>query len=520
MISELFFGRQSRASIEDTEFNLNDPEAVNGLFDGGVTSDSGQKVTPTKTLTIAAVWQGVQMISGDLAKLPLDLYERQPNGDRKPADSDPLYLIVRRRANPEQSAFDFWRKFFFHALLWNNAYAFIDRSGDGRVLGLYHLLPDRTCAERSLGRKVYVTETRGRLVEIPASKVIHITNGISLDGLEGVQHFQSAREAYGLSLAAQKFASRFFKHGVRTSGILEVPIGFTAAAANKLEEGFRKHHEGEENWFRTVILRDGSKFHQTSISPEASQMVDVRDQQVREVARFLNLSPSKLGLADAASYNSKAEDNRNYLDTTLSPWLAALSSELWMKLLTPEQQTADSHFFEHNANSLLAMNAVQRYQVYAIGLRNKILRPNEVRSMENLPQFDGGDEFIGGDTSKPIAAGSSDGGADKTTVENTEAAGDVNATDPASRNLHSLRRVVFGLGDHARKKSENSRAFVEWIDGGLKSHRATAAALLGSDEVVVRFLEGLAEVAQRATASELVAAVDEVCTAFEMGVSK
>jgi HK97 family phage portal protein len=521
MIFDLFFGgRQSRVNINDIAFDLNDPASVNEILGGESTSDSGAKVSAAKSLTLAAVWQGVQMISGDLAKLPLDLYKRQPNGDRAADAENSAYQVVRRRANPEQSAFDFWRKYFFHALLWNNAYAFVDKSGDGSILGLYHLLPDRTCAERWDGKKVYVTETGGTLVEIPAGRVIHISNGISLDTLEGYSHFVAAREAYGLSLSAQKFAARFFKHGVRAGGILEVPVGFTPTAANKLEEGFRKHHEGEDNWFKTVILRDGSKFHQTSIPPEAAQMVDVRDQQVREVARYLNLSPSKLGLSDSVSYNSKAEDNRNYLDTTLSPWLSALCAELWMKLLTTDQQNSDSHFFEHNSNALLMMSADKRYQVYAIGLRNRFLRPNEVRSMENLPRYDGGDEFIGDQPAPPVA-GSSDGGADKTTTAATDSignVGDVGGSAGGTRSAHSLRRVVFGLGDHARKKSTNPRAFVEWIDGGIPSHRSAAADLLGDDTIVERFLVSLREVAQRATAAELVSAVEKVCTEFETGV--
>ena len=144
--------------------------------------------------------------------------------------------------------------------------------------------------------------------------------------------------------------------------------------------------------------------------------------------------------------------------------------------------------------------------------------------MENFPRYEGGDEFIDQGAGKPPAAGSSDGGADKITVQNTESAGDVPAPETESNRgadsgaVHLIRRVVFGMGDHARSKAGNPRAFVEWIDGGLVSHRTRARDLLGDDEIVSRFLEELKQVAQRATAGELVAAVDEVCAAFEMGV--
>lgn len=416
MFAELFSPLR-RSSPERQSFNLNDPAAWDAIF-GGVASDSGVKVTERKALGLGAVWQCVDMISADVAKLPLNRYVRtgESDEDREVDGGHATQAIVRRRANTENSAFRFWRRLMVHALLWNNGYAFIDRDRAGRPLQLINLLPDRTCPERIGGRMFYVTETTRQdgspwLRPIPAEDVIHI-QGLSIESEKGCDLVEAAKNSFGLALGLQKFKSRFFKNGVRTGGILELPAAMKPTTRDKVEEGFRKSYEGEDNWFKTVILRDGAKFHQTTVTPADSETSEATDAEVREVGRYFRVAPSKLGLSDSVSYNSKAEDNQAYLDTTLSPWLVEICSECDLKLLDPGELESGAAYFEHNTKSLLKMNLLQRSQVYAIWIRNKIATPNECRRFENMPPIEGGDNFPQANA-PAIVAGSSDGGADK-----------------------------------------------------------------------------------------------------------
>lgn len=402
-----------RSSLENPRMSLKDPSTWDAVC-AAYESDTGIKITPQKMLGIAAVWQAVTMISGDVAKLPLGIYKRIDDDRRELDRAHPAQNLIRRRANAEQSAFRMWRTALVHQLIWNNAYIFIDRDLQGRPRELINLLPDRTGPERHNGELIYVTETTKRdgspwLRPIDAADVIHL-QGISIDGIEGLELVQAARHCWGLTLALQKFASKYFRNGVRSGGTLELPREMKPTTMDKVEEGFRKAYTGEDNWFKTVILRDGAKFHQTTQPPNEAQMNESREQQVREVARYYNLAPSRLGLSDSVSYNSKAEDNQAYLDTTLSPYLADISGECDLKLLTEQQ--VESHYCEHNTAALLKMNTQQRYQIYAIAVRNRLLTPNECRAKENLPPLEGGDEFPTAAPKEP-APGSSDGGNDK-----------------------------------------------------------------------------------------------------------
>lgn len=513
---------EHRASLNNPTVSLSDPDAWDEMFNVGRSSQAGVTVTVDKALSIAAVWQVVSMVSGDVAKLPLNVYERKEDDSRSVAQLHPAQSIINGEANPEKTSFDFWRDLMVHALIWNNAYAFIDRNNRGEVRGLYNLLPDRTGPVRAGGVLFYETEVTlpdggTRIMRLASSDVLHV-RGLSLDGLAGHPMIDAARDSWGLSLAAQGFASKFFKHGVRAGGVLEVPLGTTKPATDKLVEGFQKYHEGQDNWFKTVILRDGAKFHQTTIPPNEGQMAETREQQVREVCRWFSVPPSRLGMADATSYNSKSEDNKTYLDSCLSGWLMSISTQCDAKLLSMGQKSARSHFFEHNTNALLAMSAKDRYVIYAIAIQRGILSPNEVRRRENMPpRADGkGDEYA----DILAASGGMKGidGGNQNTGEAIAGNGEGDRGPQGEGDLSTngaAARMAYSISARARHKAKNARAFLEWVDGNLMGFRADAIAGVGSDEMVSRAVDVLKRVAETNPEADLQSAVDAAMTLFE-----
>lgn len=511
--------REARASLENPSVSLNDPDAWNDLFGEGMRTDAGVLVSHRGALKFSPVWQAVSMISGDVAKLPLEVFRRLDDEKGREVDkAHPAYRLVRRKPNREMHAFKFWRRLMVHGLLWGNGYAYIDRNGRGDPIELFNLLPDRTAPERINGELFYVTETKKPdgspwLRPLPSGDVLHV-EGISIDGMEGCDLVEFAKNAIAVGLAAEGFAAKFFKHGVRTAGILELPAGLPKPAGDKIVEGFQKYQEGPDNWFKTVILRDGAKFHNVSVSPQEGEMTISREYAARDVARFFNLCPSRLGIKDSTSYNSKEEDNQNYLDSTLSPWLCSITGEGHTKLLSGAQQAADSHYFEHNTRALLTMNPLKRAQTAAIAIRNGWASPDEIRAAENMnPRKDGkGGQYVDIVAANGAGKGSVDNGQNQTTGDNP--GGDAATGDEAKR--HLTRRVVFNLGARARHKARNAAAFVEWIDGGLQSHRTEAREMLGDDSRVVDILGELRALIERVGSEGLYDAVDAAVSKHEL----
>ena len=389
-------------SLENPSVSLSSPEAYD-VFTDGRSSAAGVTVTPTKALTSPAVWQALTLISGDVAKLPFDLFQKLPDGDRRKAVDDPLHRLVRRKPNRESHAFGFWRRMMVARLLWNNAYALIVRRPDGAPVELLPLLPDRTNAERHNGQLIYVSEIGGELVPFYPEQIFHL-EGISLDNLQGHKFILAAREAIGLALAGAQFSAKFYKNGGRVGGILELPASTPPPVASKIEEGFRRTYE-IDGAFKTVILRDNAKFHAAQQSLRETQMIDGRRESTRDVARYFNLRPSKLGEDGTTSYNSKAEDNRDYLDNTLSHHLAEIAAEAYEKLLTREQQAA-GYYFEHNVGELLRLSLKDQAEAWSKLRAMGVLSSNEIRGQLNLNRRSdaGGDSYENPNTTSGAVA--------------------------------------------------------------------------------------------------------------------
>ena len=508
---------ERRASLNDPRFNLNDPSAWEQLFGDSRDSESGVQVSHRKVMGLDPCWQAVTMISNDVAKLPLDIFRRGENGEREVDDYHPAWRLICREANPLVTAFDFWRRLLFHACVWGNGYAWIDRNGRGDPIGLYNLLPDRTGPEVVNGQLVYVTETCYHngdpwLRPLLPENVIHL-QGPGYDLWQGEDPAHTARDSFGLALATQKFTSKFYRHGVRTGGILEVPQGTSVKSAENLERDFTKHHTTEDGWFKTVVLRDGAKFHQTSIPPNEAQMNETVEASARNAARRWNMAPSLLGVIDSHGYGSKQDDTQAYLDRTLSPWMKGITSQCYSKLLSAKQKWADSHYFEHNSGALLTMNMLQRYQVYALGLRNKILVPNEARAMENMNPMEGGDKPL-----EAYGAGKQGAPGDNQTNQHTgeKPAGEPTTPSDAAGSKAARMRFIFKLTERARHKSHRTAAFWEWISRGLGSFTVEASKAGVSAADVAAFEARLMDLTgQVKTDEQLLRAVDMAAEEFE-----
>lgn len=398
-------------SIEDP---ATDPwDAIRDL--DSMETSSGERVSPKRALSIPALYQAVSSISGDVAKIPLAVYRRRPDGGRDTVRDHHAfrYVNLSGMANPETNAYKFWRRLMAAALLWNNGYAWIDRNGRGEVLGLYHLLPDRTAPVRIQGTLWYMTEVAGRKEYLPAADVFHL-EGLSLDGFAGEPLVKLFRDTFGAALAKRKFSSKFFKNNMMAGGVLAVPPGAKPATVRKVQAGVQQKYSSTDNAFRTLVLRDGYKWFSTQIDPQKAQLTASTEQDAREVSRMFNLKASRLSVEGSTSYNSEEMAQRDYHDGTLSHWLIGARCEANAKLRTAAEIAADEIYFDHKINALMWADAKTRNEIAVAGIQHGRWSPNETREWENMNAYDGGDVYLQPLNLAPV--GTEPGGAaDKTT---------------------------------------------------------------------------------------------------------
>ena len=82
---------------------------------------TGTTINHRNALEISSVWQAVNLISGDIAKLGLHMFQRDPGEQAgELVTTHPAAKLVYEQANPFMTAFEFWRRIMAHALVFNH----------------------------------------------------------------------------------------------------------------------------------------------------------------------------------------------------------------------------------------------------------------------------------------------------------------------------------------------------------------------------------------------------------------
>ena len=362
------------------------------LFSGDPTA-AGLTISVQGSLKLAAVWACVRVISEDVASLPLLLYRRLDKGKER-VPQHPLYRLLHDQPNEFMTAMQFRETLQGHVLTWGNAYANIERDGDGRPVALWPLRPDQMNGPvLSQGGTLLYTYylPSGEPRALTQAEVFHL-RGLSSDGIIGYSPIQFHRESLALSLATMKFGNLFFGSGSQPSGVLQVKTKLSKEGADRLRDSWNAAHQGLERSHRVAVLEEGVEWKQIGIPPEDSQFLETRQFQVQETTRIFRMPPHKVQDLSRATYSNIEEQAIEYVSDTLRPWLTRWEQQINKDLIMPgEQKTI---FAEHLMDALLRGKTLERFESYAKGIGNGIYSPNDVLELENRNPYEGGDVHL------------------------------------------------------------------------------------------------------------------------------
>ena len=98
-------------------------------------SSAGIPVDEKTALKYLTVFACVTLISGDVGRLPLNLYRRRKSGGKDLITDHKLYDLLHNAPNKDMTSFNWRETAQGHLLLWGNQYNFIERAGLGFTLG-------------------------------------------------------------------------------------------------------------------------------------------------------------------------------------------------------------------------------------------------------------------------------------------------------------------------------------------------------------------------------------------------
>jgi len=517
-----------------TVVNFNDPRLWDA-FGADLNTGTGIQVNHRKALRLSAFWRGIDYISTTVAKVPCFTYRRLSTNGRETANDHPLYQLLKYKPNPDMTAFTFRKTLVHHVLTWGNAYAYIFRIG-GQPRELRILLPDRTYPVREGGVLRYVTsvggdleDNRAEIRKLEAADVIHI-KGLGFDGLVGFDVITMAAESLGMSLAQERFSSKFFANSATPSLAVTFPGKLSDKAFERMTKSWQSIRQGLENSHKPLLIEEGGDVKPFSLDANQSQLLQSREFSLTTIANWLGIPVHKVGGGKRTAYASLEQENQSSLDDCIDGWLVNFEQEFRDKLLSKSEKNSDQITIEFERKALVRANLGERGNFYRLSVGKPFMTANEARDLEGMNPIDGGDELATSFSASANGGGSPVAGAMPNGGDGAQVGQGLRTKERLNVLEDACHRIARRVGNYARRVAKKSKYFPQFLEGLREEHLEACRQILEPSAVIMREdANSLAESAidylrmelqsvyDTANSTEFAEKIERSCLALECG---
>lgn len=347
----------------------------------GLQSLSATKIDSDSAFEINAIFSAVSLISDTIASLPVDSYIRR-DGSRFAFRPRPEWVS---RPDVDTTKEAFWGAVIVSLLLDGNAFVRVYSNERGQIVNLNVLNPHKVKIKRNgLGRIMFEVEGEEKLLS--SDEVVFIPDVVRPGYIRGVSRVDALKTNWGLAMALENYAAKFFGSGTQTSGVIEFPGNLTGDQAKNLQESFDSRHKGWSKAHRTAVISGGAKYVPTSVENDKAQFLDSRRLAVEDVARAFNVPPNLLGVQGSFTYASVEQNNQAFVTHTLRPIIQKLEGAF--SPLLNRVPGGNEAFIKFNLDGLLRADINTRMSAYSTGLQAGFLTINDVRRLEDFRPID------------------------------------------------------------------------------------------------------------------------------------
>ncbi|MFG1399907.1 phage portal protein [Roseixanthobacter pseudopolyaromaticivorans] len=346
-------------------------------------SSTGVAVSADSAMRVPAVNAAVTLISQAVGLLPCKVYERAAGDGKDTAPGHPAWPLVHDEANDWQSAGKVRELVTVDAILHGDGYAFVSRGG-GRPMSLLYLTRDKVGVQwLSTGEPRY---TIGGQIFLP-SDIVHV-QAPSLNGQFGLGLLRAGVEAIGLAILLERTATGLHKNNSRPGGVLSFKNVLRKETADRIGLAWKAAHGGGKTGGVAVLDGDATYAPIAFTSVEA-QHIEQRNFAICEISRLTRVPATMLQELSNGSFANTEQQNLQFLQTCLLPWLKAWTDAYRRTLLTREDRA--THSIEFTVDDLLRADTATRATAYAQFRSAGVMTANDVRRLENLPALPDGD---------------------------------------------------------------------------------------------------------------------------------
>lgn len=353
---------------------------------GGIDIGGTAFVNPRMAENLSTVLACVGAISSAMASLPSFVYRSVERG-REIDQRHPVSRLIATGPNQHQSWADWIEWVMASVLLRGNALCEIVTDNRGAVAELRPIPWEFVTVQLlATGRLVYdVTEITalhggtGRPRRLLQDEVFHLRDR-SDDGLLGRSRLQRAASVVQAGLSIQDFAVGLYRNGINPSGALQLEQKLTQDQRDQLADNFRRQFAGPTKAARALILDQGMKWEQISISPDDAEFLASRRFTTEELARLFGVPPPIIGDLSHGTFTNSETVGRWFASHTLAPWIRKVESEFSRSVFSDASRM--THKLEIDMSGFLRGDPAQRWAAWKIAVEGGILDADEIREEE------------------------------------------------------------------------------------------------------------------------------------------
>lgn len=215
--------------------------------------------------------------------------------------------------------------------------------------------------------------------QVTPKDLIHIMINPKRDEFEGRGITSFAFKSLNLSKHAEEAANNFFSSGCCISGVLSVQGTLSEKQRDDIRASWNQTFNGGGG---ICVLPGNMSYSQLGANSADAQLLESREFQVREVARFFNINSVLLGDISKSAYSTLEQALIEFATVTLLPYITLFEEEFSRKLKTK---------INFDESYLLRTDTSAKATYFSTLTEKGILSINEAREELGYEPIEGGD---------------------------------------------------------------------------------------------------------------------------------
>lgn len=351
-------------------------------------SDDGNAWDADAAMRITTVYRCVRLIADTIATLPIHVKRRMPDGSRITVYDHPVARLLQS-PSPLYARIDFLRSLISAEELAGNSFAYIaERDALGYPTRLDHYQPSDVRVMKGSNDVFYHIAPLG--VIVPSRDVIHF-KGYAPDGIEGKSPIALLRDEMENCANATACSKELYKRDLRTAGVFSTDHKLGPEGIKNLFKSLGAMVRKAKTSAAPIILEEGLKYSPIQLSPEDAQFVAMKLLSIDQVAVAFGVPPHKAGDLTRGTYSNNEQANIEFYNDCLRPRAEHIKEELNRKLFLESERA--EYYIDIDFHGLLRADTAARKDYYTAMFNIGVMSSNDIRALEDLPAYEGGDKY-------------------------------------------------------------------------------------------------------------------------------